>query len=272
MPWVNPDLTATLSNGSNYYAGGQGQRPIHILHDTAMAGYRVILTDSSSYGSRLTTPLRTSQSELQTVWPSSKEAADWVTSVVGDETITTYNGGQKNSQPGGGLYSDIETQTQLLAPKLQALVNGTLPLTVANLQTISSDGMAMSPEMIRGIQGQPKLMQAVIVNKLAQNLAAMYVINKARLAIQILQSGGKIPAVYSNQPAQQLIQSAITQLQQDVQEILTFVNARQTLVSNMLSTVVQASESQTQQNTVVAMPKQNAAIMQNGAVSKTATN
>lgn len=267
VPWINPDLTAGMNNGGTYYAGGQGQPPIHIIHDTAMAGYKVILTDSTSSGNSVSRLFGNSQSELQKVWATPKDAADWVTSVVGDEIITTYDAGQKSSQPGAGLYTDIQNQTQLLEPKLQALVSGTTPLTVENLQAVSSEGMAISPEMIHSVQGQPKLMQAVIVDKLAQNLAAMYVINKARLAIQILQSGGKIPAVYGNQAAQQNIQNSITLLQQDVQDILMFVNARQTLVSNMLSTVVDAGASQVQQNTAVAMPKPNAPAMQNGAVS-----
>lgn len=265
VPWVNPDLSAG-ANGEDYYAGGQGQAPIHILHDTAMAGYRVVLSGNSSISvNRL---LGDSQSELQTIWPTPKAAADWITNVVGDETITTYNGGQKSSQPGAGLYSDIESQTQALEPRLQALVNGTSALTLENLQAVSNEGMAISPEMICSVQSQPKIMQAVIVDKLAQNLAAMNVINKTRLAIQILQSGGKIPAVYSNKPAQQMIQNSIVQLQEDVQEILTFVNARQTLVSNMLSTVMQAGNSQVQQNTAIAVPKLNAPVMQNGAISK----
>lgn len=92
----------------------------------------------------------------------------------------------------------------------------------------------------------------------------MTVINKARLAIELLQSGGRIPAIYSNKAAQDIIEQAMTRLQQDVQAMLMFVNARQTLLSNMLSIVSEAGASQKNQNTAISMPKSNDAIMEDG--------
>ena len=94
----------------------------------------------------------------------------------------------------------------------------------------------------------------------------MIVIYQARLAIDILQSGSRIPTIYSNKAAQDTIQHSIAQLQHDVQDILTYVKARQTLMSNMLTTVVQAGQSQTAKNTAVDMPKSNEPVMENGAI------
>ena len=165
------------------------------------------------------------------------------------------------------MYSDIQYQTGQILPKLQALVTGSTELTIENLQTISPNGMALSPEIIRDIRKQPKVIQSIIVDKLAQNISAINVINKARLAMRILQSGGRIPAIYSNKAAQQNIQHSISLLQQDVQDILLFVKARQTLMSNMLSTITQAGSSVDAENTAIAMPKPNAPMMTNGAIT-----
>lgn len=271
VPWVNPDASNPSAQTQN--AGGENQPAIHVIHDTAMSGYGVIVNDSSSgvlddrsvENSAENHAL--SDSEIKRVFPSAKAAADWVTNVVGDETITTYNNGQKSSQPGVGLYADIQSDMQLILPKLQVLVNGASSLNVQNLQAISPEGMALSPQIIQYVRSQPKVMQGIIINKLAQNMAAMNVINKARLAMDILQTGGRIPAIYSNKAAQQTISKAIAQLQLDVENILLFVKARQTLMSNMLSSVVQAGNSQESKNTAIAMPKANAAIMENGAIS-----
>jgi integrating conjugative element protein (TIGR03755 family) len=266
VPWVNPNSTASMSSNQTVYAGGEHQPSIHIIHDTAMAGYHVIVSDSQvSSGHRQL--LDRTQSELSKTFPTAKAAADWIINVVGDETITTYNGGQKSSKPGVGLYPDIQYQMQQIEPKLDALVTGSTPLTVANLQKISPQGLALSPEIIRDIQHQPKIIQSIIVNKLSQNIAAMSVINKARLAIRVLQSGGRIPAIYSNKAAQHNIQRSVKLLQQDVQDILMFVKARQTLMANMLSTVVQAGESQEAQNTSISIPKANIQVMHNGAIA-----
>jgi integrating conjugative element protein (TIGR03755 family) len=271
VPWVDPDSTTSMRSGQTYYAGGQNQSPIRIIHDSAMAGYGVIVNDSSAQASQGHAFGDDAQSALSKAFPTAKDAADWITNVVGDETITTYNKGQKSSQPGVGLYADIQYQTQQILPKLQALVTGATSLSPQNLQSVSPQGMALSPEMFRSIQGQSKVIQGIVINKLAQNIAAMTVINKARLAMRILQSGGRIPAVYANKAAQQNIQHSIALLQQDVQNILMFVKARQTLMSNMLSTVLQAGQSQEAQNTAVAMPKPNAPIINHGAISDKTT-
>ncbi|PIQ43254.1 MAG: integrating conjugative element protein [Gammaproteobacteria bacterium CG11_big_fil_rev_8_21_14_0_20_46_22] len=272
VPWVNPDLASSVNSGQTYYAGGENQPPIRVIHDTAISGYDVILNDGSSSRLGHNSLLGNSQSELSKVFPTAKDAAEWITNVVGDQTITTYNGGEKSSQPGVGLYSDIQYQTQQILPRLQGLVTGSTPLTVENLADLSPEGMALSPEVIRSIRQQPKVIQSIITDKLAQNIAAMTVINKARLAMRILQSGGTIPAIYSNKAAQQNIENAVSQLKQDVQDILMFIKARQTLMSNMLSTVMQAGTSQEDQNTAIAVPKPDAPIMNNGAISNQQTS
>ncbi|PIZ05148.1 MAG: integrating conjugative element protein [Gammaproteobacteria bacterium CG_4_10_14_0_8_um_filter_38_16] len=266
VPWVNTGGSFELGAGPTPHAGGVGQPVIHVIHDTAMAGYNVIVNDTQS-SFKSSGFLGDTQSEIQKVFPTSTAAADWITNVVGDETITTYNGGQKTSQPGAGLYSDIEYETQQVLPKLQALVTNETPVSDKSaLSALGSSGTAISPQVIESIQRQPRVIQAIIVDKLAQNIAASMVFNKARLAMQILQSGSRVPAIYSNKAAQKNIKTAITQLQQDMQNILMFIKAKQTLMSNMLSTVIQAGDATEQKNTEIAMPSSNAPIIQNGAV------
>ncbi len=265
VPWIDPNSLADFHGTQPHYAGGKNQPPIHVIHDSSMGGYKIIVDDSASRMNKKNF-LGHSHSEITAVFPNAKAAADWITNVVGDETITTYDAGLKSSQPGMGLYADIQYETQQIVPKLQALVIGSTSLTVENLQALSLEGMALSPEMIRSIQDQPKVIQSIIVAKVSQNIAAMRVINKARLAIRILQSGSRIPAVYSNKTAGRNIQNSIQQLQRDVQDILMFVKARQTLMSNMLTTIVQAGASQQRKNTAISMPRKNAPNMQNGAI------
>ncbi len=231
-----------------------------------MAGYNVIVNDGLSHQDQ-SHSFSDAPSEISTVFPTAQLAADWTTAVVGDEVMTTYNGGDKSSQPGTGLYTDIQTQTTNLSPKLQALVTGAMPISVESLQAVSVEGLALSPQIIRDIQTQSPVIQGIMTSKLAQNMAAMTVMNKARLAIQLLQSGSRIPAIYSNKAAQEIIQQAMDRLQQDVQAMLLFVNARQTLLSNMLSTVNEAGQSQKTQNTAISMPKPNTAIMEQGAIA-----
>lgn len=265
VPWVNPDALSGTPGVSTHNAGGVNQPSIHIIRDTALSGYSVIENDNHTALSHSIN--NSGSSELTTVFPTAQNAASWITGAVGDEIITTYNGGPKNSQPGVGLYTDIENQTNQILPKLQTLVAGRTALTLTNLNAISPESMALSPEIIHTIQNQPKVIQGIVMNKLAQNIAAMIVINKARLAVRILQSGSRIPAIYANQAAQQNIQQAISWLQQDMQSILMFIKARQELMSNMLSTVLTAGQNQETDNTAVAVPKPATPDIEQGAVS-----
>lgn len=260
VPWVNPNESQQTEK-----AGGLNQPPVRVIHDTAMAGYHVIVGNGAS---RLTQTglVNQSSTELSRTFPSASDAAQWITNVVGDETITTYNRGQKSSQPGVGLYVDIQTQTKRLLPKLTALVAGSTPLTIDHLQTISPEGMALSPAVIESIRHQPKVVRGILVNKLAQNIAAMHVINKARLALRILQSGRRIPAIYSNQAAQHTIKNAMATLQHDVQNILMFIRARQALMSTMLATLVQAGQAEKAKSTAIAMPASNMPPIKRGAI------
>ena len=261
VPWVNPNAPLTQGQAN---AGGIGQPVIHVINDSAMAGYQVIANSPPSPG-----PSPSGPSELQTVFPTSQDAASWITNVVGDQSITTYDGGPKTSQAGGGLYADIQTETQRIQPLLQALISGSTAVTVQNLQAISTEGMTLSPDMVQSIQSEPAVIQSIIVNILAENLAAMTVIDKARLGIQVLQSGAKIPAVYANEAAQHNINDSVAQLQQDVQQILMFVKARDMLMSNMLSTLVASGNDEIKSNTMVAVPELNSPLMQEGAVATT---
>lgn len=262
VPWVDPN---SYNGNQTVYAGGKNQRPIRVIHDTVSSGYNTIINDSSSNNNYLFSSAP--KSEMTKLFPTANAAANWISDTIGDETITTYNNGEKSSQPGVGLYTDIQTETGRIQPKLQALANGTEPLSVKNLQAVSTEGMALSPEIITDIQNQPAVIQTIMVEKLAQNIAAMKIINKAQLAVQILQTGSQIPAIYSNKAAQQTIQAGISQLQQQTQNVLMFVKARQTLMSNMLATVVQANSAQQARNTAIAVPSVNVPVMQQGAVS-----
>ncbi len=266
VPWVNP-LSTDFVDNNTHYAGGENQQPIRIIYDSAASGYNVMTNDRGENANNSDAAENQNQSELSKAFPNAKSAADWVTDVVGDETITTYNGGEKKSQPGVGLYPSIEALTNEIEPKLLALVvSNSETIPPKQLNEISPEGMGISPEVIKSIRNQPKVIQSIIVDKISQNIAAMRILNKARLAIRILQSGSRIPAIYNNSAAQNTISHSIDLLRNDMNAILTFIQARQALMSNMLSTVMQAGESQEAQNSAIATPKPNAPIMQNGAI------
>lgn len=261
IPWIDPN-----DSNNTVYAGGENQMPVHVIHDSVMAGYHTIVNDNASYqnANELFAP---QASGLKKLFPTASSAATWIIDVVGDETITTYNNGAKQSQPGTGLYTAIELEAKKIQPKLQALVAGAKPVTVNNLKAVSVNGIALSPSIIADLQNQPVITQTILINKLSQNIAAMQVIGKAQAAIQILQTSESVPVIYSNSMAKTAIHAAVNKLQQQTENVITFIKARQALMSNMLSIVAQAGNSEVQQNTAMAAPSSNVPVMQDGAVS-----
>ncbi|MCP4475327.1 MAG: integrating conjugative element protein [Gammaproteobacteria bacterium] len=264
--WIKPNYAShQLRDATLYYAGGENQPPIHVMTDVVTAGYDVIINDHEE-------SLHSSQSStLVATFPTPEDAAKWVTHIIGEDTITTYDGGDKNSQPGVGLNSAIQTEEQTIEPKLAALVNHTTPLTVENLQAISPPGLVLTPAMIESLQQQPAVTQQILTSKLSQNIAALRIMDKARLAIQLLQTGEAIPEVYSNTSAKQRITEAIQQLQQQVKDILLFIQAREQLMSRTLMTIVQAGDAAQRKQSAISTPMTTLPLLSQGAVKNTTT-
>jgi integrating conjugative element protein (TIGR03755 family) len=227
VPWVH----GTPLNQKGFYAGGRNQPPIFVLRDTAIAGYNVVLQTSRDYDD-LKPPKRTEDNaHLVDTWSTPTLAAQWITNVLGDEKITTFAQGDKQSSPGVGLLPDNHVVMQSLLPKLQALVDGKQTLTIDRLKEVSAPGVMINRAVIEAIRQKPPVTQAMIMNKLAQEVATSIVLDKALLAQQLLQEGAQVPAIYANKAAQTTIERSVMRLQQAMQQLLFHAQVRKTFVS-----------------------------------------
>jgi len=265
VPWVKG--TNTGRNGM--YAGGVDQPVISVLQDTSVAGYNVILQTKRNYDDT-STPVKTdANAHLVDTWANPELAAQWITTVLGDEKITTYQGGDKQSSPGVGLLPDNQQITTQVSQQLQKIVSGQSPLNLTNLQAVSAPGVMINTAVITAIRQRTPVTQAILINKLAQEVATAKVIDKALLAKQILQEGSQIPAIYSNKAAQDEIHEALTQLQEAMDNLLFNVNVRKQLVSDTVTQLLTSTQNQQLNSTAIQTSNPPNPTMDNGAIHTT---
>jgi integrating conjugative element protein (TIGR03755 family) len=264
IPWVHGANIGR--NGA--YAGGRDQPAIFVIHDTSVAGYNVILQSGRNYDDE-SAPARTdANAHLVDTWSNPKLAADWITNILGDEKITTFAGGDKQSTPGVGLLPSNQQLTMKTTQQLQDLVSGQTPITIENLKTVSAPGVMINSAVIHAIQQKEGVTQAILINKLSQEVATAKLIDQSLLARQILLEGSQVPAIYGNKAAQESIQKTLTRLDQAINNLLFNVKVRKELVSDTASQLLESTHMEQVGSSTVQPSNTPSADMEGGAVQK----
>lgn len=263
VPWVH----GVLIGRKGFYAGGKGQPPIFVLHDTAIAGYNVILQAKRDYDD-IHSPTRTEDNaHLVDTWANPVLAANWITNVLGDEKITTYLGGDKQSSPGVGLLPENQLFTQQLIPKLESLVNAKPPFAIDRLKAVSAPGVMLNTAVIQAIQQKPPVTQAIVIHKLAQEVATAKLLDKTLLAREILEKGSQVPAIYANKAAQATLHHVLSRVDHAMNELLFYAKVRKTFVSETAAQLLQINTAE-QLNNASIRSSITPSLMQQGALKK----
>jgi integrating conjugative element protein (TIGR03755 family) len=264
IPWVHGANIGR--NGA--YAGGRYQPAIFVIHDTSVAGYNVILQAGRNYDDESAPAKTDADAHLVDTWSNPKLAADWITNVLGDEKITTFAGGDKQSTPGVGLLPDDQQLTTQMTQQLQSLVSGQTPITIQNLQAVSAPGVMINTAVIHAIQQKEGVTQAILINKIGQEIATAKLIDKGLLARQILLEGSQVPAIYGNKAAQESNQKALARLDQAINNLLFNVKVRKEFVSDTVSQLLDSTHAEQFGNSTTQPNGAPSADMENGAVKK----
>lgn len=258
-----------VSQDGGLYAGGQGQPVIQVVTDTVIAGYNTLIGQGRSLSDK-SAPSKTDDNERITLFfPASTDAANWITTVVGEQTMSTYSGGQKQSVPGRGLSVDITNQVNSIKPVLTGMVQGTMPINLANLKAISTNTVAINEAFIRQLQNiNNVLTRAMTINSVAEWIAEMRVLNKAKLAMSILQVGSEEPVVISNKAAAQSIAFYIQRLQYWIDSIRLSPKDNSELMTSPILSLMNNLDSQQRNSAQIQPSASQAPIMQQGAIHR----
>ena len=225
-------------------AGGQNQPPIRVIHDTVIAGYNV---DLGRNPTELSTPSPSSSNQILIhYWPTPESAAGWIVNIVGDKKVSTCEGQgcEKDSTPGRGLLSEVQSETQRITQNLSNLVQNPDQVTEESLERVSAPGQMVSPALLQDIRQMDLNAQANTIATLAQDIATTRVVNEALLAIDLLQMGSEVPSIQAVGPAQTEIKAKQERLQADIDHIMYSVNIRRQLNSSVMENIVRYNQAQ----------------------------
>ena len=221
IPWVSGQ------------AAGKNQPPIRVIADTVQAGYNVLLNRPLT--SHEAAP---AASALAIIFPTPQAASRWVTDAVGEQVVDLATQGSAAGRGLLALTQDCTRNSQdcvtLLEAKLQALIQGALPLSKQQLLAVSAEDLVLSPQLIEALRALDSRSQGLVTHKLAENVALQRVMHKAAIAQDLLQAGRQVPVIAANKPAQQQIELAVTQLEQQRQSLVFTAQLRRQLMSETL--------------------------------------
>ena len=259
--------TASGENGVPWIggqAGGSGQPVLEFTGDIVEAGYNLqmnrAVTDTSPVPSA-------SSTRLSELWASPAQARNWTVDVVGENIVTTCDTCRKDSIPGTGLLPRLFEESMTVTTDIQALVGGTTPPTLANLEQVRAPGIAMTRQVIEAIREMPASEQGLIMGRLVSEISTARTVEKALYARRLLLSGRQVPEVYATQVAREHADQAIAELDREIENLLFETRVRKEIVSGTVTTLLQRAAAKRQGSlTVPEVPVLDPRPLQGGRV------
>jgi integrating conjugative element protein (TIGR03755 family) len=231
--------TANGENGVPWIggqAGGAGQPVLQFTGDIVQAGYNIHMNRPITAVGPVPAASATRLSE---VWPTPVAARDWVVEVVGENIVTTCDTCRKDSIPGTGLLPTLFTESTAVTVELQNLVSGATPPTLANLEQVTAPGVAVTHQVIEAVREMPPTEQGLIIARLVSEISTARTVEKALYARRLLLSGRQVPEVYATDVAREHADTAIAELDQEIESLLFETRVRREVVSDTVTVLLQ---------------------------------
>ena len=151
--------------------------------------------------------------------------------------------------------------------KIVSLVSGTDSLTLDHLRDVSAPSVMLNQSVIQYIRRLKPVDQSIYISKIAQIIATARVKDKAQLALELLESGSAVPAIFVNHAAQDDLQAAIKKLNEQLTQILFNIKINQ-VVSDPISSLINKIQLSQAQATAVQAANKGDLTMTNGAIQK----
>ena len=222
-------------------AGGAGQPVLEFTGDIVQAGYNLHLNRPLT----ATTPASPT-TRLAEVWSSPIAARDWVVDVVGENIVTTCDTCRKDAIPGTGLLPKRYGESAAVTVELQNLVSGASVPTLANLKLVTAPGVAVTRQVIEAIREMPATEQGLIIGRLVAEIGTARTVEKALYARRLLLSGRQVPEVYATEVARSHADTAIAELDKEIEGLLFKTRVRREVVSDTVTVLLQRAAARRQ--------------------------
>lgn len=224
--------------------GGDGQEPIKITSDVALAGYNSLInrtvTDKSSVSNAQ------NRGGIYQTWQKPADAQEWITDVIGErEMATSANASNSNSgKPGRGLNPKTQEYYEGYYEKLVDLINGTTSINDSSLESLNNGSLNVTRGVIETLREDNE--RGILANRLASEMALSRTIEEALMARRILLAGRKEPNIAANEQAQAKILAQIAELDMELSQIKLEYDMRKSISGNTLSIIHERKLERTQ--------------------------
>lgn len=223
--------------------GGKGQPPIKLVRDTTVAGYNILNNRSATSTSSLSS--NDCQGELCQVWSKPDDAAQWLTRVVGEQTINVApdndqsgdTSQQSGAQSGVGLTPLIQEEQDKIQPLIIDMVNRSQPVNDDTLAQASGGELHLTRGVIEALRDDPDA--AVLIQRLSGELALSRVMEQALMARRTLLAGMREPNISGEKEAQTALTQTTAQLDQELSQLKLELDMRQALADNAALTILE---------------------------------
>jgi len=268
VPWVH--------DGANSGGTIGDQVPIKVLYDVAVAGYNILVDPMRQSRALDDVSAPSNDTYLTTYWATPAVAGQWGQLVLGDINVSSdESSSASETHSGVGLVPLMTSCPQvgnyektcpaIIADNLWDLVEGSTPPTPDNLREVSANQLVISPQVIGALKNQTQEEQTISVNEISQEVAIQNLTDEALDFRRVLIAGLGVKEVQNLKPAKDHVKDAITQLEQDIDDLTYDITKRKELMSNSLVKILDNDSLKTldSQNQREEMPT---ASMSHGAV------
>ncbi|HFZ9213910.1 TPA: hypothetical protein ACIPE5_001565 [Salmonella enterica subsp. diarizonae serovar 61:r:-] len=185
------------------------------------------------------------QGELCQVWSKPDDAAQWLTRVVGEQTINVdpdndQSGDtdqQSGAQSGVGLTPLIQEEQDEIQPLIIDMVNHSQPVNDDTLAQASGGELHLTRGVIEALRDDPDA--AVLIQRLSGELALSRVMEQALMARRTLLAGMREPNISGEKEAQTALTQTTAQLDQELSQLKLELDMRQALADNAALTILE---------------------------------
>ncbi|MEQ8234509.1 MAG: integrating conjugative element protein [Gammaproteobacteria bacterium] len=224
-------------------AGGVGQPVLRFTGDIVQAGYNINMNRPITATAAVPAASATRLSEI---WRTPTAARNWVVDVVGENIVTTCDTCRKDSVPGTGLLPKLYSESAAVTTELANLVSGATPPTLANLEEVTAPGVAVTRQVIEAVRAMPATEQGLIIGRLVSEISTARTVEKALYARRLLLSGRQVPEVYATEVARQHADTAIAELDEEIESLLFETRVRREVVSDTVTVLLERTAARRQ--------------------------
>lgn len=224
-----PELGLPWVGGRN--AGGKATAPIRLIEDATVAGYNRILSRPPDDRSRYRPGPAGTMPAMVSVWERPDDMAEWANKVLGETEIRICDTCAPSVTPAAGLETAVHEEEQQVRSDLFDLIDGRSDPSTAELQAVSSPGVAINLDVLEALRALPPSTASIYAGRLAADAATGRSIEKALFLRRALLSAKSTPELAATGPLLDELDSHLARLEEDLDNIIYEREVRQAIAA-----------------------------------------